>query len=222
MRKIQIAWLLFMTILLIMAGCSKEEENPLVPEDELNLPDSSLPFPDTPDQLLANFQTIYETRDADEYQLILDPAFVTLLQQDTINEFPHVGTELDVAEEIQIHGRLFLGETLTDPDGGLLPAVLNFSFSRFNKIVDWGLSLPSDPIPNTLSALYDVEILADRGQTFSTLMVEGQIRFYVSTAGVILDGQPKSYFRLVGQQDLTDNNKDVDEILWGSLKVLFH
>ncbi len=222
MRKIQIACLLLMTTLLVMVGCSEDEENPLVPDDELNLPDSSLPFPDTPDQLLANFRTIYETRDADEYRLILDPAFVTLLQQDTIIDFPLVGDELDMAEEFRIHDRLFLGEVLQDANGNLLPPIVTFSFSRLTKIVDWGLSLPTDPIPSTLSALYDVEILADRGQSYSTYIIRGQIRFYGTTAEVILDGQPQSYFRLVGQLDLTDNNKDAQNVTWGSLKALFH
>jgi len=90
------------------------------------------------------------------------------------------------------------------------------------QIVDWGLSLPTDPIPNTLSSLYEVVFLIDRGRQFSTLMVEGQIRFYVTTAEGMLNGQPKTYYRLVGQLDLTDNGKDVSRIAWGSLKASFH
>ena len=183
---------------------------------------SSLPFPDTPDQLLANFRTIYETRDTDEYRIILDPAFVTLLQPETVNEFPLVGNELDFAEEIRIHDRLFSAESQTDPGGGFIPAVVQISFSRLTQIVDWGLSLPTDPIPSTLSSLYDVEILVDRGQAYSTLKVEGQIRFYATTAEVLHEGQPRTYYRLVGQLDLTDSRKDVSIMAWGSLKAYFH
>jgi len=208
--------------LLVFSGCSDEEDNPFVPGTGDTIPDSSLPFPDTPAKLMANFQTIYETRDADEYKLILDSAFVTLLQQNTINEFPLVGVELDVDQEIRIHGRMFSGESLEDANGGFLPPILHFSFSRLQQIVDWGQSLPTDPIPNTLSSLYLVEILVDRGQQYSTLKVEGQIRFYVTTAEGRLNGQPKTYYRLVGQLDLTDNGKDVSTIAWGSLKASFH
>ena len=213
---------LMLAVLLAASGCSDEEKSPLTPGTEDNIPDSSLPFPDTPEQLMANFQKIYETRDVDEYQLILDPAFETILQQATIDEFPNVGAKLDVTEENRIHERMFSGNDLEDADGNFLPAVLHFSFSQFRVLVDWGESLPTDPIPNTLSALYEVEILVDRGQSFSTLIVKGQIRFYVTTAEGRLNGQPKTYYRLVGQLDLTNINKDVGEVAWGFLKALFH
>jgi hypothetical protein len=211
-----------LVVLLIFSGCSEEDDNPSVPGHEANIPNTSLTFPDTPRKLMTNFQTIYETRDAKEYKLTLDPAFVTLLQQFTIDEFPQVGPELDATEETWIHDRMFSGEVLANANGDLVPPVLHISFSVFEQIVDWGLSLPSDPIPNTLSSLFEVEILVDRGRQYSTLRVEGQIRFYVTTAEGRLNGQPQTYFRLVGQLDLSDNGKDVSRIAWGSLKALFH
>lgn len=222
MQMKKLGCLLLLIALLVWTGCSEEDTNPIIPDNDPNIPDSSLPFPDTPDQLLANFHTIYETMDADEYRLILDPAFVTLLQPHTINDFPHVGVDLDVTEERRIHDRLFSGESQTGPGGEFIPAISQFSFSRLTKIVDWGPSLPTDPIPDTLSSLYDVEILADRGQAYSTLKIEGQIRFYVTTTEGRLDGQPRTYYRLVGQLDLTSSGKGVEEIAWGSLKAYYH
>ena len=171
---------------------------------------------------MANFRTIYETMDVNEYRLILDPAFETILQQGTQDDFPEVGVTLDVAEENHLHERMFLGEPLQDANGDLLPAIYQFTLARFLPLVDWGESLPTDPIPNTLSALYDVEILVDRGQEYSTLLVRGSIRFYVTTAEGRLNGQPKTYYRLVGQLDLTEGNKSVPAIPWGSLKAWFH
>jgi hypothetical protein len=210
-----------LAVLCLLAGCSEEEEHPFTLIAPADIPDSSLPFPDTPDQLLANFRTIYENRDADEYGLILDPAFVTILQQGTRNEFPRVGPELDVAEETRIHGRLFSGEAVTDPDGNLVPAIIGFEFTRFSQVVDWGESLPTDPIPSTLSALYAVTIEVARGPQYSTLVVDGQIRFYVTTAAGRLDGEPRTYFRMVGQLDLTDFGKGVEDVAWSSLKAKF-
>lgn len=67
-----------------------------------------------------------------------------------------------------------------------------------------------------------MEILVDRGQAYSTLKIEGQIRFYVTTAEGRLDGEPKTYYRLVGQLDLTSNGKVSELIAWGSLKAYFH
>lgn len=213
---------LMFAVLLVASGCSDDEENPLTPETGGNIPLSSLPFPDTPDQLMANFQTIYETMDVDEYKLILDPAFETFLLQSTQNEFPGVGSILDVAEENRLHERMFLGEPLFDANGDFLPAVTMFGFSKFRSLVDWGMSLPTDPIPNTLSALFEVDILVDRGQSVSTLKVEGAIRFYVTTAEGILDGQPKTYYRLIGQLDLTNIEKSSAGLAWGSLKARYY
>lgn len=208
--------------LLALSGCSEDDSNPVITGNQPGIPDSSLPFPDTADQLMANFRTIYETMDTDEYKLILDPAFVTLLQLETTQEFPLVGSELDETEENRIHDRMFSGEILQGANGQMLPPILTVGFSLFEKIVDWGPSLPTDPIPNTQSALYEVVILADRGQDFSTYEIEGQIRFYVTTAEIMLNGEPETYFRLVGQLDLTDINKAIGPIYWGSLKAMFH
>ena len=213
---------LMFAVLLALSGCSEDEENPLTPGTGDNFPVSTLPFPDTPEQLMANFQKIYETMDKDEYKLILDPAFETLLQQAAQNEFTGVGPTLDVTEENRLHERMFLGEPLDDAMGNFLPAIAAFGFSNFRNLVGWGISLPTDPIPNTLSALYEVDILVDRGQNFSTLKVAGTIRFYVGTAEGKLNGEPKVYYRLVGQLDLTNPGKGVEEVAWGSLKALYY
>jgi hypothetical protein len=210
-----------LTVLLLLAGCS-DEDNPVTTDSGGDIPATSLPFPDTADQLMANFQAIYQSLDPVEYGLLLDPSFKTLLQEVTTDGFPHLGQDLDVAEETRIHDRLFSGEDLTDPFGQPLPPVLQFDFEVFRKIVDWGPSLPTDPIPNTLSALYEVEIRAIREGQYSSLLVQGQIRFYVATAEGRVGGEPKTYYRLVGQLDLTDNGKSVETIAWGSLKALYH
>jgi len=218
--RARLVFLVF-AVLLVASGCTEEDEIPFFPGPEENIPDSALPFPDTPEQLMANFQEIYEAMDVDEYRLILDPAFETHLQQGTMDKFPDVGSTLDVTEEYRIHERVFMGQPLKDPDGNFLPGIFGFSFSNFRVLVDWGESLPTDPIPNTLSALYEVDILIDRGQQFSTLKVAGSIRFYVATAEGMLNGEPKTYYRMIGQQDLTRGLKGVEEIAWGTLKALY-
>jgi hypothetical protein len=209
-------------LLVVCGGCTEDEERPFQPGTGTDIPDSDLPFPATPDLLMTNFMTVYETMDATEYALMLDPAFATHLKASTVAEFPAVGATLDVAEEKQIHGRLFSGEDLTDQGGRFLPAVHQFSFGKLRKIVDWGESLDTDPIPNTLSALYEVDILVDRGQQYSTFKVEGQIRFYVKPASGLVDGQPQTYYRLVGQLDQTGISKSTEIVAWGSLKALYY
>lgn len=211
-----------LALLLACAGCNDDESNPVITNTPDNIPDSSLPFPDTPAQLMANFQTIYENKDADEYKLMLDPAFVTILQDATIWEYPHVGPQLEATEEASIHDRLFSGEHLTGRDGEFIPAILHFSFGRFQPVVDWDDSLPTDPIPNTLSSLYDVDIIVDRGQNFHAYKVSGRIRFYVTTAEGRYNGITKDYYRMAGQLDLTQTEKATDYKSWGSLKAWFY
>ena len=166
-----------------------------------------LPFPGSPDVLMQNFQTIYETRDFDEYRKIMHPDFLTILQDETIQDFPDVGETLDVNEELRIHERMFSGEAVTDPNGNLVPGVANISFSRFINLTTWAVSPPTDIIPNAEWALYDVEFLFDRGQTFSTLKVEGTIKFYVTSRDSMHLGSLRQYYQMIGQVDLTSSGK---------------
>ncbi len=181
-----------------------------------------LSFPGSPGVLMANFQTIYETMDSEEYGNIMHPDFLTILQQATIDEFPDVGTTLDVNEELRIHDRLFSGEAVTDPNGDLVPGVTNISFSRFIALDTWHVSPPEDIIPNAEWAPYDVEFLFDRGQTFSTLKVEGTIKFYVTSRDSMHEGSLRQFYQMIGQVDLTSGGgKAVENLLWGSAKAIF-
>ena len=216
-------WLLVLmfAILLVASGCSDEEAPPLTPVTEVIIPNSSLPVPGSPEQLMANFQVIYETRDSDEYKLILDPAFETILQRFTTNEFPDVGTTLDVTEELRIHERMFSGEDVTDPQGELVPGVLNISFSTFQASEAWTMMPPGDTFPNAEWAPFDVVFLFDRGQAYLPLNVTGTIKFYVTSRDSLHQGETKQYYQMIGQVDLTNLDKGIGPISWGSVKALF-
>ena len=162
-----------------------------------------LPFPGSPDVLMANFQAIYETRDFNEYRKIMHPDFLTILQDATSQEFPDVGTTLDVNEELRIHERMFSGDSVIDPKGDLVPGVLNISFSTFAALDAWVTSPPDDTIPNAEWAPFDVVFLFDRGQNFSTLQVAGTIKFYVTSRDSVHEGTTKQYDQMIGQVDLT-------------------
>jgi hypothetical protein len=179
-----------------------------------------LPFPDTPDQLMANFQTIYETMDVDAYLEIMHPDFLTILQESTTEEFPDVGTTLDVTEESRIHERMFSGEAVTDPNGDFVPGVRNISFAVFRAQGAWAMSPGSDIIPNAEWAPFDVYVWFDRGQEFSTLRVDGTIKFYVTSRDSLHQGTTKKYYQMIGQVDLT-GFKAVETTNWGSVKALF-
>ncbi len=208
----------FLAVILLGAlGCS-EDEKILAPAGE---PVSSLPFPGSPDQLMANFKTMYETRDYREFELIMAPGFETILQQETIEEFPDVGETLDLTEELRIHDRMFSGNAVTDPNGDLVPGVTSISFWRFTSQGNWADSPPTDIIPDSEWALYDVEFLLSRGQTFSTLKVRGNIKFYVTSRDSLHEGMNKPYYQMIGQVDLTNVRKGVEESSWGTVKAVW-
>ncbi len=184
-------------------------------------PSSSLPFPGSPDLLMANFKTMYETRDYREFELIMALGFETILQQRTTLEFPDVGETLDLTEELRIHDRMFSGDAVTDPNGDLVPGVSNIFIEHFTPLGTWAVSPPTDIIPDTEWAVYDVGFLFDRGQNYSTLNVQGNIKFYVASRDSLHEGMVRPYYQMIGQVDLTDGSKSTETKSWGSIKALW-
>ena len=186
-----------------------------------NLGATKLPFPDSPQQVMENFVTAYETQDVVEYLLIMHPDFQTILQQGTMDEFPDVGPTLDRYEEQNIHKRMFSGLALSDPNGDLVPGISAIVFEVFQPLAPWEDTPNDDIIPNAMYSLYEVQILVDRGQTYSTLRVEGMIKFYVVSREFEHEGSIRHYFQMIGQVDLTDSFKSTESTNWGSIKALF-
>jgi len=167
-------------------------------------PGTDIPFAGSEDILMTNFRTAYENMDFDTYRDLLHPDFITILQTSTQEEFPDVGATLDLSEELRIAERMFTGDPVNDPNGNLVPGISSISFQNFDQDVTWADSQPSDVIPNARFALYQVVFLFDR-PGFSTLRVEGQIKFYVSGRDSLHAGRNQTYWQMVGQQDLTDS-----------------
>jgi hypothetical protein len=123
MRKRRLPWLSVLPALLIalavLPGCSTDD--PAVPQPEPE--PEGLPFPDSPEQLMANFATAYETRNLVELAGLLHPRSETILQQSTTTRYPDVGTTLDRTEELRIHERMFAGVPVTDPLSLQIPAI---------------------------------------------------------------------------------------------------
>ncbi len=191
-------------LLIVPAGCifSPDDDD----GGETPPPKPTIPPAFSEDQLMANFRTAYEDMDYDIFEDLLHPDFITILQNSTIQEFPDVGTTLDRSEELRIHQRMFSGQPVTDPDGALVQAISSISFDIFEQQVTWADSQPNDVIPNARFSLYDVTFLFDRPGA-STLKVVGQIKFYASGRDTVVGGVAKTYWEMVGQQDLTNSGK---------------
>lgn len=164
---------------------------------------TGLQFPDTADKLMENFQSVYEEMDFAEFVKLIHPDYITILQESTYNQFPDVGTTLDITEELRIHERMFSKQDVNDPDGLLIPGVQTITFQTFAQQGAWSISPPNDQIPNAEVALYDVVFLFDRGGTNTTLKVQGAIKFYVTHRDSLVNGVPKPYYQMLGQMDLT-------------------
>jgi hypothetical protein len=181
-------------------------------KDECEGPDcgggggTPLVWPDTPDKLMTNFQTVYEQTDFANFALMLHPQYVTILQESTYNQFPDVGTTLDLEEELRIHERMFSKQDVTDPEGDLVPGIQSIAFQTFQRQGAWSDSPSNDQIPNARFALYDVVFLFDRGAGHTILKVEGTIKFYVVARDSTQNGVPKPYYRMRGQVDLTNDS----------------
>jgi len=165
---------------------------------------TTVPFASSEDILMENFRLAYETMDFNIYRDMLDRRFLTFLQTSTTAQFPDVGTTLDVAEELRIAERMFSGNALTDPLGALVPGISNISFDLFQQNGTWTDTGVNDVVPNASFALYDVVFLFDRGAN-STLRVQGQIKFYVTSRDSLHNGVHRPYWQMIGQQDLTDS-----------------
>lgn len=179
-------------------------------------------FSDSPDKLMQNVVTMYETMDPALFTKLMHPDHVTVLRQFTTNDFPDLGPTLDMTEERRIHDRMFSGQDVTDPYGAWVPGIEAITFQTFVRQGAWTTSAPTDAIPNTVFALYDVVILFDRGQNYTTLRPQGAIKFYVTHRDSTVNGYTRPFYQLRGQVDLTGSWKAAGEtVSWGSVKALF-
>ena len=184
-------------------------------------PVPALPFAGSEDQVIANFRTVYEGMDFASFPDLMHPDFIMVLQPGTMEEFPDLGPTLDLAEETRIAERMFSGEPVTDPTGYLVPGIASIAFPVFERQGAWSDTPPTDPIPDSRSALYDVTILFQR-TGYSTLRVEGLMKFYVAGRDSFHDGADRVFYEMKGQLDLTGGfAKAVETATFGGVKALF-
>ena len=181
---------------------------------------SPYPFPGSEDQAMANLVAIQQAMDFDSYRELIHPNYMMILQPETQQEFPDLGPTLDRTEELRIAERMFAGEPVTDPDNVLVPGIGGITFQFFEQQGAWAVSAPTDVIPNTRNALFDVSLLFDR-PGYTTLRVDGQAKFYVAGRDTVYDGENRILWQIVGVWDLTGSVKSTEVVSWGSVKALF-
>jgi len=206
-------------------GCGPGDD----PEDGLRppLPDPGL-FPDNPDRLAQNFQTIYEAMDFAWFSRMLHPQSEMLLQDSTTLRYPELGEELDYSEELRIHERMFSKQDVLDPTNAVVPGIRSIQFQTFARQGVWGYAAAVGSEPSTETALYDVVILLDRGPSAAPIKVQGALRFQVASRDSVVGGQVKPYYRLFRLTDLTMDefgkagaDKGTFSMAWGRVLGMF-
>jgi len=179
-----------------------------------------LPFAGTPDQVVANFRTAYEMLAVDHLDDLTGSFFRMELQQTTIDRYPAVGPTVNSFEESVIHRRMFSGREFVNDEQEVLPPVAAVEFQVLDRSQDWEETM-GFPFQNTLMAHYDVDILFHRGDELSTLRTRGQIRFHVAGRDSFYEGEDRTFYEMVGQVDLTTEDKALEAALFGDIKARY-
>lgn len=192
-------WFGIVVLGLAASGCSPDS-HPAPPADVIIEPIR------TPDQLAAAFLSIYEERNAAGFEALLDTSFVMPLRSAALAAYPDLGPAVERAEALRMHGRLFGGQDVLDPNQQVIPAVRDIQFQSFSRQGLWAQAAPGDVYPGTTRAWFDVMLQLDRGQSYAKLYVMGSLQFHVAVRDTMLAGTPTTYCRLRAITDMTQDD----------------
>jgi hypothetical protein len=180
-----------------------------------------VPFADTPEQAVENLRTSYAFMDIEFLRSVLAADYLSFLQQDTQDQFLHLGATLDVDQELMSAANIFSGQPITNSNGNLVPGVASIQFPVLNRVGDWAVAGPGERLPGAFASTYEVTIDVYRSG-YSTLRSTGEIRFFAVSSDSLVAGEVRQHWKLVGQDDLTDISKRaIEYTAWGFLRALF-
>jgi hypothetical protein len=215
--RMTIMVLLAGVLLLAAAGC-KDKDDPA----PIDVPQDVLPFPDTPDQLMANFETAYAGMDLDVYRdEVLAEAYDFVLTPETVEHFGLPDGIFDLADELAITAKMFAGQP--NEAGRVVSDI------EVQVLQPQGAWLPvpeTDPnfsgIPDALVRTYNMLIYFNMHGQFR-YEVQGSQIFCVAPDTVLHEGALTPRYRLRGQVDQAawHLDKGTENTTWGSLKALF-
>ncbi len=164
--------------------------------DDVVAPDpesSNYPFPETPDQLMANFASAYASRDLAGYAATLHPDFVFVPAGAEANAKAHYSRE----KELRVAANMFSGED-REKNGVVIAGISRIIFERCEPLGAWNAD--GDALRRTYAVR--VRFQRDRG---SELMVVGECDFTVATAELPSSGGgTRRGYLILRQVDRTD------------------
>jgi hypothetical protein len=191
------------------AGCSDDGTKP----EPKPTPE---PLALSADQLIGFLRDAYTSKDIDAYRALLQDDFVFKFQQYDIDNLNLPSDHLVREDDIASTQNLFSDQ----PVGGE-PAVREITWQVMEGLGVWETS-GNPEFPGSMRRLYSFEIDVTRpGAT--TMIVRGQQEFYATSRDTTIDGTPTSYWKLVGQVDLSDFGgwKGTESCSWGLVKHLY-
>lgn len=203
--------------LVAATGC-KDNDDPVVPQT----PQYTLPFPETPDQLMTNFRTAYRTQDLATYgDEVLAATYTFVLQEATVEEFGLTSNLIDRAGEIAVSQDMF--NAVPNSLGQVIAAI---EVQSLQGQGDW-LPVPATDlhfggIPGALVRNYNVLIYFNLTADFR-YEVRGDELFYVVPDTVEYEGAMTPRYRLCGQLDQTSISPKAgtESSNWSGVKALW-
>jgi hypothetical protein len=197
-----------------VGGCG-DEDDPVTPPADPPREYGSV------QELMDGFESAYENRDLKAYLNCLDPDFRFILHPDTQARYPDLGQYLDFGQEDRIHGRMFSGEAVDDPEGNPRPGVQGIAFNNLLALDSLQPTDDQENFPGAHWAPFDVELLVDCGAAFTTYRAEGRLKIYVRKYTRMSGGKEVEYYLLAGMVDMTESGKGVENTPWGLIKVFY-
>lgn len=178
------------------------------------------PWPETPDQAIANFRDAYEDGDALTYASMISPDFRFVLQAETIEEYALNRGTFDASDEIRIFQTMCKG--LPSQHGDRITGI---EVVRLEPMSDWEPVPRDDPHFGLLAEAevrsYLVHLIFAREAEGRPWTVAGEVELVVIPELVEDTGTGRIAYRLVGGYDKTVRADGTDELLWGSVKAAF-
>ncbi len=175
-------------LLLALALGSCGPDTVVVPD----LAESSLPFPDTPDQLMLNYQTAYGSRSLADYAATLHPDFA-FVETD--------GGTYGRDVELRIAARMFSGEDYVST-AGTIAGITRIEWLELRGLGAWEDVADGDR--DAVRRAYRVDLRFHRTDQ-SVLSVRGRAVFtLVREPAALEDGTPRVGFRVWRIEDRTD------------------
>jgi hypothetical protein len=180
-----------LVLLFAVSGCLFSPDSDSDPKPQ---PQPERPFPDSEDQLMANFRQAYSTMDIAWYRDVLHDQYKFMFQQTDIEHLGLPSDHLTREEELLVADNMFQGRG-ENPIAQITIQVLNPQ-NAWQDVTD------HPDFPNSRRRAYDITMYIERpGAT--TLKVEGQQEFFVVRHEFVIDGSPREGWQLVGQVDRT-------------------